>query len=410
MQAKITGTLVCRLQPASKPYEVNDTEFKGFLVRVQPSGTIGYYCTYRGPTGKRNRLSLGRHPIVTAIQARDHARRTLAVVVQGGDPAKARQTRKSDSLRAFVDDEYAPWCATHHKGAGQAVARIKACFPTLLAMPLNELDATKLERWRVKRQATGTAASSINRDLATLKSALSKAVEWGHLAEHPLKTVKLAKLDHGRVVRYLSPAEDRHLLEALEARDERLKQDRDSANLWRGERGYEKLSDLRQRSFADHLTPMVLISKGTGLRRGELFGLRWTDVDLIHANVTVRGDTAKSGKTRHVPLNSNVMNVIKLWRKQSIKKIDLVFPSSTGNQFDNVNKAWSSILRAAQITSFRWHDLRHDFASQLVMAGVGLNDVRELLGHADLKMTLRYAHLSQAHKAAAVERLVQRIS
>jgi len=83
-----------------------------------------------------------------------------------------------------------------------------------------------------------------------------------------------------------------------------------------------------------------------------------------------------------------------------------VFPGQTGAPLNNVRRSWEGVLQAAHITRFRWHDLRHTFASKLVMAGVDLNTVRELLGHSDYKMTQRYAHLAPEHKAAAVAKLV----
>ena len=98
--------------------------------------------------------------------------------------------------------------------------------------------------------------------------------------------------------------------------------------------------------------------------------------------------------------------MLKAWRNQSPSDSGLVFPNSNGKAFNNVKKAWAGVLEKAKIKEFRWHDLRHHFASRLVMAGVDLNTVRELLGHSDIKMTLRYAHLAPKHKAEAVSRLV----
>ncbi len=95
------------------------------------------------------------------------------------------------------------------------------------------------------------------------------------------------------------------------------------------------------------------------------------------------------------------------WKNQAAENeaSDLVFIGKFGGPFTDVKKGWMPVLKEAGINRFRWHDLRHHFASRLVMAGVDLNTVRELLGHADLKMTLRYAHLAPEHKAAAVRKI-----
>jgi integrase len=129
-------------------------------------------------------------------------------------------------------------------------------------------------------------------------------------------------------------------------------------------------------------------------------------VDLERSNLTVRGSGAKSGKTRHIPLNTEAAAALRTWLQQTSSE-GLVFKGKDGARFTNTKKAWTGLLEDADITGFRWHDLRHHFASKLVMAGVDLNTVRELLGHSDLTMTLRYAHLAPEHKAAAVARLVE---
>ena len=123
--------------------------------------------------------------------------------------------------------------------------------------------------------------------------------------------------------------------------------------------------------------------------------------------LTVLGRTAKTGKTRHIPLNAIALGTLKKWYQQNGEASGLVFPGAEGKARNNIKKAWSNLLKSAQIVNFRWHDLRHNFASKLVMAGEDLNTVRELMGHADLKMTLRYAHLSPEHKASAVAKLVR---
>ena len=242
-----------------------------------------------------------------------------------------------------------------------------------------------------------------------LKAALSKAVEWGLVEPHPLAKVKPSKVDTKAVVRFLSDDEERRLRSALDARDRRLREQRAKWNEYRQK--YRKGAVLPELGhFGDHLQPVVLLAVNTGLRRGELFSLTWVDVDLGRAILTIRGHTAKSGTTRHVPLNAEALDVLRRWKAQTGAQGNLVFPAEDGERLNNVRKSWAGVLKAAGIRDFRFHDLRHHFASRLVMAGVDLYVVKELLGHSSIQMTERYSHLAPEHKAAAVARLVRRAS
>ncbi|NVJ91833.1 MAG: site-specific integrase [Methylocystaceae bacterium] len=165
------------------------------------------------------------------------------------------------------------------------------------------------------------------------------------------------------------------------------------------------LTDLSRSTYADYLKPMVLLSLYTGMRRGEVFNLKWTDINFERHLLTVQGGGAKSGKTRHIPLNDNALQLLKDWQAQCNRSIELVFTNKDGQKFDHIKTSWKGVLKKAEIRDFRWHDLRHTFASWLVMESVDLNTVRELLGHSELQMTLRYAHLAPEHKAQAVGRL-----
>jgi integrase len=114
------------------------------------------------------------------------------------------------------------------------------------------------------------------------------------------------------------------------------------------------------------------------------------------------------GQTRHVPLNSEAAQVLQAWKPAALESDWCVFGGSNlTTPLVAIKKRWAAVVKAAKITGFRFHDLRHTFASELVMAGVDLNTVRELLGHKSIAMTLRYAHLAPEHKAAAVETLVR---
>lgn len=386
-----------------KPIEVRDRDLKGFILRVQPSGATSYIVQL----GRGRRITLGDAAILTPAQARAKAKVALGAVADGRDPKAALKVDDGSSvptLAVYVENTYAPWVEANRKTGAELVARVRACFFAEFGdTPLDQITAWNIEKWRKGRLQDGRTPATVNRDLSAIKAALQRAIDWELIDRHPLAKVKPGKVDQSGVVRYLSRDEESRLRKALVDRDAEHQAARQRGNAWRAEREREPMPELG--AYADHLTPMVLVSINTGLRQGELFNLAWQDVDLDSALLTVRGDGAKSGKTRHVPLNAEAVDVLKTWKEQTGTD-GLVFKGRAGERFDNVRKAWAGLLKSAGITAFRWHDLRHHFASRLVQAGVDLNTVRELLGHADLKMTLRYAHLAPEHRAAAVARLV----
>jgi integrase len=206
-------------------------------------------------------------------------------------------------------------------------------------------------------------------------------------------------------VRFLSADEEKRLRAALEKREADIRGARDRFNEWRAERN-KKALPKRPHGYVDHVRPMVLLAFNTGLRRGELFSLKWADIDADARVLTVRAAAAKSQDSRYVPLNDEAQEVLTAWRKQrAAADANLVFPGTDGARLTNINKSWATVCKLAKITNFQLHDCRHHFASRLVQLGVDLNVVRELMGHADLKMTLRYGHLAPDNLNAAVAKL-----
>jgi integrase len=425
MRTKLTTETVRGLAPGAVRYEAWDTEIPGFLVRVTPDGARTFAVVYRDGSGRKKRLTLGKLGAVTLAAARKAAEVELARVRLGEDPVAVKKERRAEvaapTLAEFLAGDYrlaggkpgpayGEWLATHRKSGLKTVRDLRAIFAGHLDKPLDTWSPWLAEKWRAERMRrpsarTGrpVAAETVNRDLAPLRAALAKAHEWGVLKAHPLAGVKKVRETGGGRVRYLSGDEERRLREALEARAEEKAIRRASANRWRAERGREG----KPAEVPDALRAMVLVTLNTGLRRGELYGLDWSDLELggRTPGLTVRASASKGGKPRDVPLNPEAAAALRQWKSTSGGAEGPVFPGKAGGRMDNHDTAWARLCARARIRGLRWHDLRHSFASKLVQSGVGLEVVRELLGHSDFKLTLIYAHLRPDAKRSAVAQL-----
>jgi len=398
-----------KADPNKKQFLTDDTT-KGLTLYVGKTGVKVWYYYFRDADGKKASRKLGDADVLSVAQAREMVKKFGGKVAQGESIRKEKPIEKV-TLGAFLNDAYFPWVKINRKSGEETAAIIRAAFGKFFAEPIEDMTLMGFESWRTKRLESGSKASTVNR----LMTALKAAINWGYYREllpaNPLAKLKPLKESDSEVkVRYLTAEERERLETALVEREAAMRDGRDSGNQWRADRGYEKLPVLKG-EFADYLRPIILLSLNTGIRRGNIFSLVWGDIDFGSQSMTLRGEDSKSGKTIRVPINDDAAEILSIWRGQSTHADadDLVFPSpKTGKRLDNLNRSWESILKSAQIENFRWHDMRHDFASQLVMRGVDLNVVRELMGHSDLKMTMRYAHLAPKQKLDAVQALNRR--
>lgn len=234
---------------------------------------------------------------------------------------------------------------------------------------LSEITTQMVVEFKAKRLKEVSPAT-FNRGLSSLKSMFNRAIEWGKATENPAARVKKVP-ENNRRVRYLEKNEIKRLL----------------------------------LNCPDHLKPIVVVALHTGMRRGEIFNLKWRDIDarneIIHLLHT------KNNEKREISMDRIVKAT--LIRVPKHPESIYVFCNNSGKPYNDLKKSFHTAMKKSLIKDFRFHDLRHTFASHLVMSGVDLNTVRELLGHKSLKMTLRYSHLSPNHKRRAVENLANQM-
>ena len=211
----------------------------------------------------------------------------------------------------------------------------------------------------VNKRGKPFAAATIKHQLVIIRRLYNLARKWNlYDGKNPIDSVSMPKVDNQQT-EFLTDEELTRLLDTLET--------------W---------------PFKDTVA-FIKFALFTGLRRGELFKLQWDDVDFERGIITLRDP--KSGKTENIPVSMKALDVLKALEVTS----SFVFPGKNGKQRTDFNGPWQRIRKAADLPDgFRFHGLRHHFASTLVSAGVDLLVVQKLLTHKDAKTTQRYAHLA----------------
>ena len=347
------------------------------VTRKNSAWWIDYYYQ-----GRRHRQKIG-----SRRKDAEEALARIKVKIAAGEfvPPQERQRqealeRQSVPFRDFAAGEYLPWSEVNHSPNHHRLQEsiIRVHLLSLFGgRYLHEITTKYIEDYVAQRRRGNyqkgrrkrpVTPGTVNRDLACLKVLFRKAVEWGHLEVSPTDSVKMLK-EIPNAPRLLESEEVTHLLEEM----------------------------------PDHQKALIATVVYAGLRREELFHLQWQDIDwkASELHVVSRQDhPTKNNESRTIPMNDLVVETLK--RNPRHITSDLVLARDDGKAYKTMKGGFDAVLEKAGLPQIRIHDLRHSFASNLVIAGVPLNVVQELLWHKDINMTMIYAHLAPNAKEAAV--------
>jgi len=278
-----------------------------------------------------------------------------------------------------LTEKYCQWMQGRHRSAYSKQCRINTMLSHFGCLPLRRFTTLVVEQYQTDLISKGLKPASVNKNVSIIKAMIHKAVDWEMVEEETLKRVRNVKQlpENNRRLRYLSQEECQRLINSCDI----------------------------------HLQPIVITALNTGMRKGEILKLKWDNVDLNHGFILL--DDTKNGERREIPINDTLRNTLQVLPRyvncsyvlyQVVDGVD-----GEGHKikkaipYGDIKKSFATAVKRANIHDFKFHDLRHTFASHLVMAGVDITTVKELLGHKDIKMTLRYAHLAPAHKVKAMD-------
>jgi integrase len=291
-------------------------------------GKSWYYDFYY--RGERYTGNIGP---VSRTTAKEILSKKKAEAVEGRYELPAK--KPSPRLAEFVTDYFVYYQTTRKpRSVKRHEVSWHALQPVFGSKRLDEISSFDLERYRRQRKQEGRSDVTVNRELAFLRNVYSMAMTWGKATENPVKKVHLARENNGRM-RILAPEEEQCLLTCCSAT----------------------------------LKPLVLTALHTGFRTSELLSLTWADVDFRRHNITVRAAYVKNGESRSVPMNAVLRSTLQACRMTADAAGTPVFRTPQGTPYKNFRTAFERAVAKAGVADFTFHDLRHTFASRLVMDG-----------------------------------------
>ena len=381
--ARLNGTTISRRTVEALPTGEReavfwDHELSGFGVRVYPSGTKVYLVQTRSG-GKSRRVTIGRHGVLSAEQARRKAAQVIASIKSGGEPARPQSWPDAGPTIAEVADRY----LKEHVTVRCKPSTARACrytldrylLPVFGARPVGTIGREEVAALQYRLHKTPIMA---NRVIDMLSRLFNTAEAWGIAPEggNPCRYVQ--KYKERSCERFLSEEEFCRLGRVL---DEVEAEGRVSANA----------------------VAAIRLLMLTGCRRGEIVTLRWEDVDLEAGELRLRD--AKTGP-RQVALSPAAVRVL-----SAIPRVVdtpwVIAGRKPGTRIANLNASWLVVRARAGLEDVRLHDLRHSFASRALALGESLSMIGKLLGHRKVQTTARYAHLAQDSVKASAARVAE---
>lgn len=423
MKQNLTNTFVKQLQPQSSRYWITDLRCPGLTLAIYPSGTKTYYYRYKHKgSRKNNSVKIGSAQALSINAAREATAVIIGELAKGIDPkAKQKQKLKEEEkaksastleLFVYIDAYYAPYAKMTSVCADEIVSALKREFEFIKNKPINKIDGLDIDLWRSKRKTDITFAR-IKRIYTYLKACINTALKHYKLIDRfELQNYTLKRRIDERVnppkVRYLSNNEEAQLLKALDNRDQELREKRLRYVDWQSKRNHskKKLRPFSDNDYPDHITPIIIIAYHTGFDIGDIFDIHWEHVDFPNNQIRkVRNKTkhkAENPQPVVVPMSIKVKNILEQWGKQHGTTGRIFNSPITDGRLNNITKAWISVSKNACLEDFRLKDLRHTFGSWLAINGVDILQIRDLMGHTNVKTTQIYAHLCPKQKQQAV--------
>jgi integrase len=334
------------------------------MPRTQKDGVFtrndrkGFYISWKDASGRRRKRKTNSTTLLQARNALEGERRRVEEARYLGFIPPGEDSFSEVAARFLAFQKARVSAREHEREESIFKNHLKPFFPGRVA----EIRKVDIDRYVTKRSGVVSPAT-VRREIMILKYLLSKAVDWEIIPVNPALRAEIPPVPPGRV-RYLQPTELRTLL--------------DLSPEW--------------------LRPVIGLAVFTGMRRGEILSLRYLDIDMNHGCILL--PQTKNGEGRIIYLNSNAMTVLTSLPWHS--PMEKLFPKVTG---DNISVAFHRACKKAGVEDFRFHDLRHTTGSWLAMSGKDIYTIAKVLGHKDLRMSARYAHLSAQYLSDAVRGL-----